>query len=55
MEQNFESTKVITPVQSSVPKTGHIGFVKVESYDYEGSGLKPRLFDVDLREWETVG
>lgn len=53
MEQSINK-KIITPEPRPVPKTGHIGYVKVESYDYEGSELKPRLFDMDLQDWDTV-
>ena len=53
MEQRINNK--ITPEPIPVQKTGHIGYVKVESYDYERSELKPRLFDVDSHEWQPVG
>lgn len=54
MEQRINN-KIITPESRPVPKAGHIGYVNVGSYDYEGSELKPRLSDIDSHEWQPVG
>lgn len=53
MKKEIEPTMIITPEPRPIPKTGHVGYVKVIKKHYEVPELKPRLFDVDLREIQT--
>lgn len=46
---------VIPPGTMPIPKEGTVGYVKVESKNYEGPELKPRWIDVDEYEFETIG
>ena len=55
MEQEFKPTRIINPGAITVPKTGTVGYVKVENKHYAGPEIKPRWFEVDSYEFESVG
>lgn len=50
----LRTKRVITPDDYPLPKEGTVGYVKVEKRNYERK-LEPKLFEVDLQCWETVG
>lgn len=53
MEQEFKPARIINPGAITVPKTGTVGYVKVENKHYEGTELKPRWFEAG--DYEDVG
>lgn len=44
--ETFEPSQIITPDDYPLPKTGTVGYVKVEKRNYERE-LNPKLFEVD--------
>ena len=54
MKSVFEPKAIINPGQATIPKEGHIGYVKVENYHYEGPELEAKRFSVDSYEFEDV-
>lgn len=38
----------------AIPTAGTVGYVHVESIDYEGPDIRPQLFDVDSYTFELI-
>lgn len=46
--------KIINSNTQTIPETGRVGYVHIEDKHYDGTELKPRLFDVDSYTFEPI-
>jgi len=46
VNEPFDMSKVINPDDYPLPKEGTVGYVKIESVNYEGERPEPRIFEM---------
>lgn len=46
--------QIINNENFTIPMTGTVGYVKIESEHYEGERPEPRLFEVDKHRFEVI-
>lgn len=46
--------RVINNDNPAIPAVGTVGYVQVESINYDGPDIRPQLFDVDSYEFELI-